>query len=280
MSDSINHPRFTRINKTEYAVINPGTMRRGIVHVGQIFKYLTFDKALRDGRTLNNVPGIPLGYLEFAKSFNDGAQDRRRLSTFNDTGITKSHKPVFLCDFAITAEQCGLDVHNPVQPVDSKNLVFEEYATTMALRDKKRRDAIQERKNKTHSLFDKPGSYKNRSLFDKPGSYSKKRKHYNYHDDDYESVVFDLGHESSAAFSISDFDNIPHASTSNLIPEQTTSVAVASASFFPALLEQDPSQSEFLDSLAILPIHGEDETLAIHDEDETLHSESNEEMQE
>jgi hypothetical protein len=145
----------------------------------------------------------------------------------------------------------------------------------MAIRDKKRRDAIQERKNKTNSLFNKPESY------------SKKRKY--RQDDDYDPIIFNLGNESNAAFTLHDFHGTPHASTSNSISEQTTSVAVASASFFPALVEPNPSQTEFFDSLANLPIHGEDETLSIHDEDhalpvhgedETLHSELNEEMQE
>ena len=74
MLDSIQHPNFRRIGRTEYSVTNPNSMYADIIHVGQIAKYLAFDKSLRDRRCLTNAPGIPLGYSHFATVFNDGAR--------------------------------------------------------------------------------------------------------------------------------------------------------------------------------------------------------------
>jgi hypothetical protein len=71
-------------------------------------------------------------------------------------------------------------------------------------------------------------------------------------------------------FSIRDFEDILLTSTSNLALEQVASVAVASTSNFPALAadETDPSQSEFLDALANLPIQGDDELLQPNEQEE------------
>jgi len=111
----IQHPRFLRLSKTEYAIDNPGA-QHWYVHVGQIKNYLAFDKTIREGNNISNFPGIPLGYIDFAITFNTGTlpNDRRRVSTYlpSSTGdhVIASDYPIYLEDFHITPEQCGLPV--------------------------------------------------------------------------------------------------------------------------------------------------------------------------
>ena len=91
--------------------------------------------------------------MEFATIFNNGKHphDKRHLSTFISTSsgfsVTKSTHPVTLRDFHITAEQCGLAPPRNAA-ANAQAYVFEEYATTMALQSKQRRDAFQEHDNK------------------------------------------------------------------------------------------------------------------------------------
>jgi hypothetical protein len=190
-------------------------------------------------------------------------QDYRRLSTFvltaDDTRIIKSTNPVTLNDFVITPEQCGIRPPRYIQPVDARTIVYEEYATNMAIRDKKRRDAIEARNLKKCAAFGK-------SIDEKS---SKKRKF--FHDDDFETLTIDLDHDlelEDPTFTIRDFEALAHSSTSNPLPtrESTPSAALASASYFP--IESDASQAEFLNSLANfkLPIQGENETLTPQEE--------------
>jgi hypothetical protein len=70
MLNSIQHPRFLRISKHQYAINNPDSTHRWYVHVGQIMNYMAFDKFLREGKNLSDFPGIPLGYVDFAVAFN------------------------------------------------------------------------------------------------------------------------------------------------------------------------------------------------------------------
>ena len=141
MSNGIRHPRFHCLNKTNYAIFNPETTYRGVVHVGQILKYLAFDKSLHDGPALTKLLDIPIGYVEFTKTFNTGThpRDKRHLSTitFSLLGeqIEKSNNPVYLSDFFITPKKCSLaPPRNGL--TEAQAFVFKEYATTMAMRNR------------------------------------------------------------------------------------------------------------------------------------------------
>ena len=65
---------FECINNTDYASTVRGSQNPAIAHVGQITKYLAFDKALQEGRALTSL-SIPLGYQNFATTFNTGTPD-------------------------------------------------------------------------------------------------------------------------------------------------------------------------------------------------------------
>ena len=169
MLDGINHPNFRRASWTEYTVLytmsSPGALFLEIIHVGQIAKYIAYDKSLRDGRIPNSLPGIPIGYLQFANVFNDGIRifprDQRRFSTFlsDHAGdhVFRPGNPVTLKDFRITPEQCGL-----VQPprfatlTEAQSIVFQEYATQKALDEVKKREAIKERQDKHQQTLEIP----------------------------------------------------------------------------------------------------------------------------
>jgi transposase InsO family protein len=158
----ITHPQFTRYSNTDYILTNPTSPYKRILHTGHIAKCLNYDKALRDGRTPDQVLGIPLGYDEFAEIFNEYKRpnDKRELST---TGvertkgtIRKSRHPVTLRDFFITAEQCGLGAPNKDKEAEESALVFERYAKDKAKSDKRRDEAIQKRKEKRRENFSGP----------------------------------------------------------------------------------------------------------------------------
>ena len=133
---------------------NPGNLHREILHVGQISFYLAFNKSLHEGKHLDNLTGVPSGYNNFATTFSDGTHphDYCRLSTIVSTPtrdqIVRSTCPVILRDFVITAEQCGTAVVRRSVTTKVQASVFEEYATTMALRNKHRRKAYQDRDDK------------------------------------------------------------------------------------------------------------------------------------
>ena len=46
MLDGINHPNFRRASRTEYTMSSPGALFLEIIHVGQIAKYIAYDKSL------------------------------------------------------------------------------------------------------------------------------------------------------------------------------------------------------------------------------------------
>ena len=113
----------------------------GVIHVGQISKYLAFNKSLHNGPALTKLLDVPIGYTEFTKAFNTGThpQDKQHLSTitFSLLGdqIKKSNNPVYLSDFFITPEQCGLaPLWNG--PTEAQAFIFKEYATTMAMQNR------------------------------------------------------------------------------------------------------------------------------------------------
>jgi hypothetical protein len=160
----IDHPRFTRLNKTHYVVTNPDSVHQWYIHVGQIMDYLAFDKYVRTHGSINGFPGVPTGFLHFALAFNTGKypSDKRSISTvFIDStlgdDIHPAENPVFLENFYITPEQCGLSSPRNTGVSEAQAYVFEEYATMHATRNKRKREAFQERENKRHSLFGRFG---------------------------------------------------------------------------------------------------------------------------
>jgi hypothetical protein len=160
----IDHPRFKRLSETQYVIINLDSKYNWALHVGQIMNYLAFDQHLRDNGNLSDFTGIPIGYSDFANLFNTGrrAGDGRYLSTCITSSagdsITPSSNPVYLEDFYITPEQCGLAAPQLDGITKAQAYVFEDYATTQAIRNKRRREAIQAREDKRHSLFGRFGS--------------------------------------------------------------------------------------------------------------------------
>ena len=206
--DGIKHPSFVRISKTEYALVDSQNQFRSIIHVGQIVKYLAFDQALREGKKITRSTERPYGYLSFANMFNRDAhpRDSRRLSTYVSTTpghfyVIKSVNPVFLHEFRITSDQCGVDVPRP-NLSEQQAAVFEEYATTMANQSAKRRKAIQERQDRRRDIFRKPFSRKRR-YFDPIPEY-----------DPVTSLNVEAGHD------ISFFYDVP---TNNISSSDTTS---------------------------------------------------------
>jgi hypothetical protein len=238
MHDGIRHPRFLRISKTEYAFNNPTSVYQEVVHVGQISKFLNFDKLLREGRLPNNISGVPLGYLEFANSFNTGThpQDKRRLSTYISTPtgdhVVKSTEPVSLHDFHITLEQCGLASPHRNTLTEDQAFVFQEYATVMASQTKRRREAFQARDDKRRNQFHQ----------------SKKNLKGNNR---YNPYVIDLcDSESNASFAINNFVDQPQASTSRPTPEpigHLSEIQAHSVNYYNS--EADPLVPEFSDAL-------------------------------
>lgn len=165
----IDHPRFLRINQTQYVINNPDSPYKWYVHNGQIMNYLAFDKYIRENKNLSNFPGVPLGYIDFTAAFNTGTlpQDPRRLSTYlpsanGELHLTKSDHPVLLEDFHITPEQCGLAAPRRNGLTEAQSFIFEDYATSQAYKNRRRRDLYQAREEKRNALFGKYGSSKNK----------------------------------------------------------------------------------------------------------------------
>jgi hypothetical protein len=152
MPEGINHPCFNRINDTEYAVLrqdHSNNTYRAVLHVGQVAKYLDFDRRLREGRKIYPKTERPFGYEEFALIFNSGvsSNDKRRLSTFTRTEsgpflIAKSERPVTLRNFKIRPEQCGLGT---LEVSPAQTAVMTEMAISAAADKKRRREAYEER---------------------------------------------------------------------------------------------------------------------------------------
>ena len=155
--NGIRHSHFVRNSTTEYALVHPDRLRRDLVHVSQIRKYLIFDRFLREGQHLTDSTDIPIGYETFANLFNTGTRpsDLRRISTYLEEAagyrVIKSTNPVSLDDFFITSDQCGFSAPRPAMS-DSQAAIVEEYATTMAYKNKRRREAIQDRKDNRRTM--------------------------------------------------------------------------------------------------------------------------------
>lgn len=156
MNRSIDHPSFKRQSATVY-LMDLDANTRVSIHVGQIARFLMFDRNLRRDE-FQKSPDIPLGYAEFAAAFNNGAVpgDHRRLSTISDTRVNyrpqiqKSTDPVSITDFFISAEQTGM---HPRRRNEDQFSVIEEYAKSMARQSKRRDKAIQDRLDRKESFF-------------------------------------------------------------------------------------------------------------------------------
>jgi hypothetical protein len=165
MSSGIQHPRFLRINDTEYVITNLDSPYKWYVHVGQIMGYLAFDALLREERDLADFPGIPLGYADFAAVFNTGTYpgDKRKFSTYLSSSagdhITKSEHPLFLEDFHITSDQCGIPTARDDGLDDTHDFIVREYAKTQAYKNQRRQEEFKARRNKkANDLLSRVGS--------------------------------------------------------------------------------------------------------------------------
>ena len=140
----IQHPHFTRHSKTKYTITYLDHRAPWHIHVGQIMLYLAFNHLLRNEIDVSRLPGIPLGYDDFTTIFNKGnhPHDNRKLSTFipGTSGqpdyVNKSTSPIYLQDFYITPEQCGLSSPQDSGILDMQALILEDYATSQALKNK------------------------------------------------------------------------------------------------------------------------------------------------
>ena len=140
----IQHPRFTCRSKTKYTIIYLDHCAPWHIHVGQIMLYLAFNHLLCNEIDVSRLPGIPLGYNNFTTIFNKGnhPHDNRKLSTlFPRTSrqpdyINKSTSPIYLQDFYITLEQCGLSSPRDSGILDMQALILEDYTTSQALKNK------------------------------------------------------------------------------------------------------------------------------------------------
>ena len=175
MPEGINHPRFNRINDTEYTILKQdfsGNLHRAVLHVGQIAKYLDFDREPREGRKVYSKTERPFGYEEFASIFNSGviSNDKRRISTFTRTEsgpflVTKSERPVTLRNFKIRPEQCGLVTQ---EMTAAQNAVMTEMAISAAADNKRKQEAYEDREKKRQEkrrYFDDEPHYPQGSSF-------------------------------------------------------------------------------------------------------------------
>ena len=124
----------------------------------------------------------------------------------------------------------------------------------MALRNKRRHDAIQERDNKRRDAYS--GS-ENRRRFDPGTSGPRKSKKQRYEN----ALVIDLDNGQRSDYNFSTFDDADasQASTGQLSPKASTEIPINSTTYY----NPEPNQaiSEFIDSVVNLPVHPEDDPL-------------------
>ena len=166
--------------------------------------FLEFDAFLREGKTPSNSTCIPLRYSEFATIFNTGASHRNthQLSTFVSTParnqITRSSTPVFLDDFHITPEQCGLAPLRSNSLTEAHAFILEDYATMQAYKNKRCREAFQDCDNRRLERDDR-----HRTLFERPGPARRRQQRSG-------RLIVDTDDE----FTLGILDDPPQASTS------------------------------------------------------------------
>ena len=160
----VNHPSFTRISPTIYRIRDPTYPISTTIHVAQIAEFLKFDEEIRRFHHSSRFNSYPAGYLEFARIWNDAAQDDdpRRISTLileadiKDNDAEPSQHPVHLSEFHITAAQVGLDPDDTQRSATSAKdaAIIHEYASLMADKQKKQREFVEERRQQRIRAFD------------------------------------------------------------------------------------------------------------------------------
>ena len=144
--------------------------------------YLTFDAKLQKGMTVKEITSIPLGYGNLVTAFNSGdfvtafdsgvqAQNSPQLSiyiagTSTTNYITKSINPVYLHDFHITPDQCGLATTQQNGISQTHALILEDYAVTQAYKNKKKREHFESREQKRNAIFEKPNKKSRKRYFE------------------------------------------------------------------------------------------------------------------
>ena len=162
MSDlsGINHPQFTHVSWTKYLVINPDGLPCWSVHVGWLMNYIAFEKLLWEGGSVFNCPGIPIGYLEFAHTFNTGTYPGdtwcMSIFTIDDTSenITISTNPVYINDFFIKWDQCRLNLICQDQLIEGESLALIDYTTGMAIQKRKQQEYYKQHQEWCQTMFE------------------------------------------------------------------------------------------------------------------------------
>jgi hypothetical protein len=186
---SVRHPLFSRISPTTYLIKDPDYLVNTTIHVGQVAEYIHFDEQIRAHADSADFRSIPIGFIEFSNSWNDGVAsgDPRRISSVfmaqdhRNSYVTPSEHPVLLKDFFITPEQTGAAPNTTNPSMDASQAdITNEFAVLMAAQQKRQRKFVQERqalKTKaksspiysTHTHFrKKPKHSKNPHKFPKP----------------------------------------------------------------------------------------------------------------
>lgn len=160
---SINHPNFSCISPTQYAMKVPGHYLPNIVHVNHIAVCLQYDEEVRKREGIQGIESIPLGFAELAEAWNDGvsSHDSRCISRVTTTSnpaenlVEPANYPLLLQDFHITDEQLGL-VHpegSVVSPKDEVSAceqreIMQAYAYKMLTRQRHQVCGFEERQKK------------------------------------------------------------------------------------------------------------------------------------
>ena len=153
----VAHPSFTRITPTSYLMKDPDYPIHTTIHVGQIAEYIQFDEQLRAYHHTSDFTSIPVGFSEFGTIWNEGTVpgDKQRISTIilsddpRSNSVSLSTHPVHLHEFHITPAQAGLANHDAEQPSSTLQAeINQEFTALMVARQKKQRQAYEERRAK------------------------------------------------------------------------------------------------------------------------------------
>jgi RNase H-like domain found in reverse transcriptase/Integrase zinc binding domain len=264
MTVNIRHPNFSRQSKTEYGMFNSVTKRRGVLHVGQIEKYLAFDRILSSGRPISQINNMPVGYLEFAEVFNNGAASyfKRDVSTIVKyrapenpqqelEHIVRSSHPPSLYDFGITPEQCGLTVPRPDGITEAELYMYKDYAMSKAMGNKKKTESIHNRKEKRLALFDKPEPR------------ARERQNLRY------SPYSTASQSSTTEFIIDSFDGPPQTVTSSTSSQLSPEPSIASSTLPVQAATYYPTNAE----AELVQIASDPQAVQVQGEQEALHYE-------
>ena len=109
-----------------------------IIHIGQIYQYIAFDKFIRDhAGKVSGYAGVPLDFADFTNLYNSfpAAPGQSSLYVPGTTPIDKpvivpSMCPVTLRHFHITPQQCGLGETRI--SVHAQKMILERFAVEQA----------------------------------------------------------------------------------------------------------------------------------------------------